>query len=292
MMYADLTISPSGRFVAASSSDADVVVWAVGGLRRVAELATVLDPMGRRLAVDDLDGRPVVAAASWDRRTVVAYDASDSSVLWRKDPPKRVQRIDAAGGARIAVTYERGPLQIFDTNTGHLIAEVRGGQGLWAAGLDSIAAVALGARLGALDTNTWSTIWTARVDGFAVLAAHWSGGSLLVSDVIDLSGPGNAHVRCYSAAGESLWLHECAREVNFPWLGHSDPTEQWLGVEHVIDGETGATLVRWDPDGRIVGRTPIPRALDYLFVPNRRFLIASDGRAMDTDSGETVGWLE
>ncbi len=291
-MYLDLAASLSGGVMAASRLDGEVSVWTLSNLQHVATLQTTLDPLGPRLAVVGLDGSVVVITGSWERREVAAYDAGLGSRRWVRPRLPRIQLVaPARDGSAVAVAFDRGPIQILDVSTGQRIAEIPGGRAFWQSPLGSYGAVRLASRVAGVDVTDWHITWTARVAGFASLAAAFSPGGVLISDSADADGPEPAELSAYSLSGTRLWTYRGSHETNVPWVGWDAEADHWLGVEHNVNRSHSDTLVRWTDTGEVLDRTRLSTVEPYVFADEGRLLATSTGQLFDTRTVREVGKL-
>lgn len=293
-MFTDLTTTLSGAEIASADVSGVVRVWSLSDRRLLGEFPTSVDPLGSRLAlVSNQDGLLVVTG-SWDRREVGALDVRTGARIWVRPGLSRVQQVaPARSGSAVAVAFDRGPIRVLDGRTGDDLTEIRGGRAYWQSPFAARAAVMLSARVAVLDTNDWHVLWTAPVAGFATLAAAFSRTGVLVSDTVDLgeaSGPGHATVTAYSLTGERAWTHETTHETNVPWLGWDAQTNEWLGVEHHVNG-TPSAVVRWSDRGRVVSRAAVRGPRPYVFAAAGRSLVSARGELIDLRSMDQVASL-
>lgn len=290
--YVALASTLSGDAIAASGLEGDVTVWTTTNLQQVGRLQTSLDPLGSRLAIVELNRDLRVVTGSWDHREVAAYDAVAGTRIWARAGLRRVHRVaPARDGSAIAVAFDRGPIQILDSRTGDYIADIRGARSFWQSPFSAFGVAAQTSRIAVVDVDDWHTRWTAPVTGFAVLAVSFSRDGILVSDVVDTSGPGRAVVTCYSPSGDVQWTYHRDRETNVPWLGWDMEADQWLGVEHNVDKGGSAALVRWSRHGELLDRRSVHTPEPYAFAAGGRLLVTSQGRLVDVRTMLETGRL-
>jgi outer membrane protein assembly factor BamB len=277
----------------AAHSDGTVTIWSIRDGRRVSEFRTVADPGGRRIALCSIGDRALLVAGSWDRGEVSAYDARTGERSWFRDRLGRPQTLSAAdSGHLVAISRDDGPMTVLESSTGETKQSISGARDYWQNPRDSVAVVALGSQIGALDTEKWRFHWKRRLRGFGVLdVAFADNGVAIVSDAVDFDSDERASVRCFNRSGELVWQHDVEARCVVPWVGWNEETREWLGIEKNVDGRDTDALIKWAPGGLARERVRFAESsVAYVFVSHGRLLLDSTGRARDTASGAIVDW--
>lgn len=268
-----------------------VRLWSFADRSLVAELDTVLDFGGHRLALCEADGAPVVVAGAWERHGVCAY-AADGTRLWQRKDLRQPQHLSpAAGGELLAACFEEGPMHVVRAGSGETVAKVRGIGRFYAS---RFAGVGLGegyAEVALVGTDDWKVRWKAPIEGFAILSAAAAPAAFAVGDVVEFDSGGRSSVTCLDLAGDALWNWSAPADTNCAALGWDDDAAEWVGLLNHIDNERPDTLVRWSPDGELLSERPLDLFEDYAFLPGGRHLVTSDGAVRDTRDGSVIWQL-
>jgi hypothetical protein len=101
-----------------------VRLWSFADHSLTAELDTVLDFGGQRLALCGAE-TPIVVAGAWERHGICGY-APDGTRLWQRKDLRQPQHISpAAGGALVVACFDQRPLHVLDAVSGETRATVR-----------------------------------------------------------------------------------------------------------------------------------------------------------------------
>src|SRR5687768_10221827 len=111
-------VSGGERLFATGDHERRVRLWSGPDRACVAELDTVLDFGGERLALCGSEDEPVVVAGAWSSSGVAGY-AADGAALWQRRDLKQVQTLSpAAGGALVAACFSDRSMHVLDVATG------------------------------------------------------------------------------------------------------------------------------------------------------------------------------
>jgi hypothetical protein len=269
-----------------------VRLWSFADRTLAAELETVLDFGGQRLALCGSE-TPLVVAGAWERHGICGY-APDGTQLWQRKDLRQPQHISpAAGGALAVAGFDQRPLHVLVAESGETVATVRAVRRFY----DSPDAdVGLGEVYGhvvLVGTDDWKVRWKAPLDGFATLSAAAAPDAFAVggSGGFGSQGWSTSWVTCLSTAGEALWRWACPPEVNCPALAWDEAASEWLGVLNHVNDKRPDTLVRWSADGDVVVEHPLDLFAEYAFLPGGSHLVASDGVVRETGEGRVVWQL-
>lgn len=279
----------SDRLFLTAEFERRVRVWSFAERSLTAELDTVLDFGGQRLALCGSE-KPIVVAGAWERYGICGY-APDGTRLWQRKDLRQPQHISpAAEGALVVAGFDQRPLHVLDAGSGETVATVRGVRRFY----DSpFADVGLGEMYGhvvLLGTDDWKARRKAPVDGFATLSGAAAPGALAVADVVSFDA-GRSSVSCRNLTGELLWRWDCPPEVNCPALAWDDDASEWVGVLNHVNNKQPDTLVRWSADGDVTAERPLALLAEYAFLPGGRHLVTSDGAVRETGTGSVIWQL-
>src|SRR3954447_25163452 len=105
-------------------------VWSLSRANEVANVDTVFDFGGRRLALVTGDA-PVIVAGAWARHGVCGYSLTGEQ-MWQNKARSAVQHVTALASGRVAVGYAKGPAAVLDAATGQELRSLRGVTGVHA----------------------------------------------------------------------------------------------------------------------------------------------------------------
>ena len=273
-----------------------VRLWSFEQRSLVAELDTVLDFGGHRLALCRSGDDPVVVAGAWERHGICAY-APDGSQAWQRKDLRRPQQLSPAQrGQYVVACFDEKPMHVLAAGSGETVAKVRAIRHFHASRFGE---VGLGADFGhalLLDTAEWSIAWKVPVEGFALLSAAAAPGAFAVADVADVfdergGGPPSS-VSALNLDGEVLWRWEAPRATNCPALAWDADAAEWVGVLNQVENRRPDTLVRWSPDGELLAEHPLALHDEYKFLPSGRHLVTDDGVVRETKEGSVVWSFE
>ena len=101
-----------------------VRVWSFADRSLIAELDTVLDFGGQRLALCGQE-TPIVVAGAWERHGICGY-APDGTRLWQRKDLRQPQYISpTADGALVVAGFDQRPLHVLRAESGETVATVR-----------------------------------------------------------------------------------------------------------------------------------------------------------------------
>ena len=277
----------SDRLFLTAEFEHRVRMWSFADHSLTAELETVLDFGGQRLALCGSE-TPIVVAAAWERHGICGY-APDGTRLWQRKDLRQPQHISpVAGGALVVACFDQRPLHVLDAESGETVVTVRAVRRFY----DSrFADVGLGEVYGhvvLVGTDDWKVRWKAPIDGFATLSAAAGPGAFAVGDVVSFDADGRSSVSCRDLTGEMLWRWSCPPEVNCPALAWDDAGCEWVGVLNHVNNKRPDTLVRWSADGDVLAERPLALFAEYAFLPGGRHLVTSDGAVRETREGSVV----
>jgi hypothetical protein len=258
-----------------------VRLWSLPDRALVADLDTILDFGGRRLALCGTDDEPVVVAGAWERHGICAY-SPDGTRLWQRKDLRKPQDISpAAGGTLVVAGFDERPMHVLAVESGETVAKVRAVRQFFDSPFADVGLGEVFEHVVLVHRGGWEAEWKVPIEGYSILSAAAAPGAFAVG--------GQSSVSCLSLTGELLWRSPTPREVNCPALGWDAGAAEWVGMLNHVNNKQPDTLVRWSPDGDVVSERPLGLFATYEFLPGGRYLMASDGAVRDTRDG-TVVW--
>jgi hypothetical protein len=263
-----------------------VRLWSFADRSLTAELDTILDFGGQRLALCGTE-TPIIVAGAWERHGICGY-APDGTQLWQRKDLRQPQHISpAAGGTLVVACFDQRPMHVLAAGSGETVATVRAVRRFYDSPFTDIGLGEVYGHVALIDRHDWKVQWKAQIDGFATLSGAAAPDAFAVGGGggFGRHGWSTSWVSCFSTAGEELWRWACPPEVNCPALAWDDAAAQWLGVLNHVNNEQPDTLVRWSADGHVIGELPLALLADYAFLPGGRHLVTSDGAVRETREG-------
>ena len=218
----------SDRLFLTAAFEHRVRLWSFADRSLIAELDTVLDFGGQRLALCGTEA-PIIVAGAWERHGICGY-APNGTRLWQRKDLRQPQYISAtADGALVVAGFDQRPLHVLRAESGETVATVRAVRRFYAS---PYADVGLGEQYGHIvlvGTGDWKLRWKVPVDGFASLSAAFAPAAFAVADVASFDANGRSAVSCGDLTGEMLWRWSCPPEVNCPALAWDEDASEWVG---------------------------------------------------------------
>jgi hypothetical protein len=265
-----------------------VSVWSLPARSLVAELETILDFGGQRLALCGSE-TPLVVAGAWGRHGIRAYGV-DGRELWQRKDLRQPQQISAAArGALAVVCFDDRSMHVLAAESGDTVAKVRGARRFYDSPFAAKGLVEMYGHVGLVDTDRWQLCWRAPVEGFAILSAAAAPDSFAVADVVHLVADRRSSVSCLDLGGGVLWRWTAPPQVNCPALAWDAERAEWAGLLNDVTNERPDTLVRWSRDGEVVFEHPLALYHVAEFMRTGRYFVTSEGEVRDSRDG-TVVW--
>jgi len=143
----------TGSSVAASEFERTVHVWDIESGARRAELATIMDAGGDRVAISD-DGL-LLAAGAYHVHGIAMYDVADGNLKWQRKDLKKAQVLKfSKDDLQLLAFFEVGSSHILDASSGATIAKLRGVSFLEESPFASLRLVGRSGRLEVVDSGT------------------------------------------------------------------------------------------------------------------------------------------
>ncbi len=261
-----------------------VHVFSLSRRTKLAQLETVLDYGGHRLALQETP-TPLVIAAAYHRHGVIAYGL-DGESRWRRRDLKKCQAMEPLSSGAIAVGMEDKALHIVAGESGETITTARGLSKVFG---DPYGTLALGVgRSGTgfaygYELNSGERLWRQGLTSFTVLDAAFSPDAVLLSEA---GGP----VTCLDREGRSKWSWGPPVGSHALCVSWSAAGGFWVGVTWPYEQGGPKTLMVWTQDGEIGNSVPIGEPAETAFTRDGSLLMTSSGDVLDVLSAERL-WI-
>ncbi len=275
--------SSTGVRVVLGAFERDVVVHDLRSGRSSATISTTFDFGGSRLACSD--ALNVLVAASYDAHGVAAYSLATQRELWRRPDLRQVQNVTIARDGRgVHCGRDDGPLVLLDLFEGHTIRSVRNARDIRPGSSDPIAFVEAPKPHAhrVVDARGRTRCQVERTT-FAVLDVAFAPGRLALSFS---GGP----VRCVETrTGRELFRYEPPAGSHVRHLGYEPTIDAFCAVEwpYVHGGEMRLLHLSAE-SGAATTVAHLGAGGEAAFVLAGRALVLSDGRVLDSRTGETT----
>ena len=283
----------SDRLFLTAEFEHRVRVWSFAERSLTAELDTVLDFGGQRLALCG-SATPIVVAGAWERHGVCGY-ALDGTRLWQRKDLRQPQHISpAAGGALVVAGLGQRPLHVLDAESGETVATVRAVRHFFDSPFSDAGLGSTYGQVALIGKGDWKVRWKSSLtESTSVLSAAAGPNAFAVGEGGGFGSHGwsTSWVTCLSLSGDQLWRWACPSQVNCPALAWDDEASEWLGVLNHVNNERPDTLVRWSADGEVISEHALDLFAEYVFLPGGRHLVTSDGAVRETRDGHLVWQL-
>jgi hypothetical protein len=245
-----------------------------------ATVETVLSFGGDRLALCSDGDSLIVVAGAWERHGVCGYDPATGARMWQRKDLKRAGPLSPAGdGSLVAAAVSERAMQVLDARTGESVAKVRGADSLRQSPFASLAVTGWYRQLALLESDAWSRLWTAPVEGFALLGMAFAPDGVAASDSGDVG-----FVYAFDLNGRERWRYRLPPETLCWALGFDEDSSEWLGLAHHVNRRTPDALLRWSRDGAVRAKRDLAPVTAAAFVRGGHFLV-TNRHIMDARSG-------
>lgn len=283
-----IAVSESTPVFAVGAFEHDVTVWDYSQRRKVAELKTILDFGGERLAIYNREP-PLLIAGAYNRYGVCAYNLSPPGVVawWRRDlkNPQMISVSERLG--LMSSSFGYAALQLLDVTTGDTIRKFRS---------------AFQCHFGPLDdeiilTESFGQVWSASIkSGRTLRRFPVKGGAFHVAqteDAILISDRGEtddtaksiiqitpARLLCYSRDARLLWQVDATPCAGFWRTVWCPELRLWFAVEEPY--EHGPKRVKaFTPEGRVAHEAIIGDVSETEFFLQGQCLVTSAGEVLE-----------
>lgn len=288
-----IAVSESTPVFAVGAFEYDVTVWDYSERRRVAELKTILDFGGKRLAIYNRE-RPLLIAGNYNRCGICAYDLSAlGKVAWWRRDLKKPQMISVSERlGLISSSFDDAALHILDVTTGDTIRE--------------FPRKAFQCYFGPLDdeiilAESFGEVWSASIKSgrtisrfpvqHGALHVAQSEDHVLISDqgeaddsVEPVTQIAPARLLCYTRDARLLWQAEAACLAHFLHAAWCPRLRLWFAVEWPYVHGGMKKLKAFTPEGRLALEATIGDVSESEFFLQGQCLITSDGEILELPS--------
>src|SRR3954468_19314572 len=229
-------------------------VWSLSRANEVANVDTVFDFGGRRLALVTGDA-PVIVAGAWARHGVCGYSLTGEQ-MWQNKARSAVQSVTALASGRVAVGYAKGSATVLDALTGRELRSLRAVKGVHP----------LTPGMSLLESSTYVQLADAELEATGERIA------LRSFAVLDAAA-GGEHVAVAEAAGplRILDLDGTERAAHVVPGGHvltvarDRATETWRAITRVDrESDVAHELIRLSDDAEILERRAFDAGSDAM----------------------------
>ena len=286
-----IAVSESTPFFAVGAFEHDVTVWDYSQRRKVAELKTILDFGGERLAISNREP-PLLIAGAYNRYGICAYNLSPPGKVawWRRDlkKPQMISVSERLG--LISSSFDNATLQLLNVTTGDSIREFRRAFQCYFGPLDDeiILAESFG-EVWSASIKSGRTICRFPVQRGAIHVAQTE-DAVLIADYGEIDDTGEsitqvapARLLCYSRDAQLLWQADAAPLAHFLRTIWCPELRVWFAVEEpYVDGPRKAKA--FTPEGRLAHDAIIGDVSETEFFLQGRCLVTSNGEVLELPS--------
>jgi len=276
-----LATSHGGQFVAAGLSERFVEIWNLESGQRTAELNTILDFGGKRLAISGNEATCVTGA--WTTG-IAAYDIETRTLLWHRKDIKHIQQVSvSADSSSIYCGLEEQKLLVLDITSGRTRGTLLGVRRV----VDTPFSNAL---LLVTTRDCPSHLVRGSVEfeierlSFSVLDAVFGSNFLCISEV---RGP----VRCFDLqTGKEFWRFNPKPGTNVGKLGYHAETSRFFGTLANYE-EGGPRMLLQFMNGTPRTVVSIGEVWASQFCLSGAALVTSSGQVFNTADGSVMRTL-
>jgi len=286
-----IAVSESTPVFAVGAFEHDVTVWDYTQRRKVAELKTILDFGGERLAIYNRES-PLLIAGNYNRYGICAYNLSPPGKIawWRRDlkKPQMISVSERLG--LISSSFDNATLQLLDVTTGATIRKFRSAFQCYFGPLDDevILAESFG-EVWSASIKSGRTICKFPVQRGAIDVAQ-SEDSILISDLGETDDSAKpiiqvapARLLCYTRDARLLWQVDAAPGTGFWRTVWCPELRLWFAVDEPY--EHGPKKVKaFTPEGRLAHEAIIGDVSETEFFLQGQCLITSNGEVLELPS--------
>jgi len=292
-----LATSYDGSIIAAGEFNRKVHIWNIHDGAKVAVFDTVLDFGGRRLAISR-DGRTCITGTYHGQYlsesrvsggAIAAYSTSDGRRIWENKRIKRIQGINFSfhESGKLYATFDDQPCRIISCSSGEEIEKIRGVRWIEDSPLDSTRFVATDSGYSLVNSETCKAVGKLEKFRFSFLDVAFSRDRIVIAEV---GGP----ITCFDTRNCSrVWQHVPDEGHHFLRTRFNERTKEMVGVDWPYEHGGPKRLICLDASSGVVNRQLALKedSWDMEFAMQGKVLITSDGRIIDTSSGEETDKL-
>ena len=259
-----------------------VAMWDLEALRLTIEFDTVLDFVGKRLALSP-DGSCCIAAA-YIRHGLAAYSANTGETLWSRRDLKQAQRVSfSADGTKVYCGFDRRACHVLDSHSGATVRTIRGVRGVWASDLTAAELHDVNRPMLYLHPDR-APVQIDRTT-FAFLDVAFGSATICTSES---RGP----VRCFDQRGGEMWRSPMGAGEHVLRLTYSSMEKAFFGVAWSFTEGGPRLLCRFDElSGRIGTVASLGECAETVFFRHGEYLLTSNGTIIDTATGNVTAAL-
>lgn len=275
----------TGSILAAGEWEHLVHLYDLRTRRLIQSLVTTMDGGGERLAIST-DGRILVAGA-YLVHGIAAYCAESGRELWRRKDLKKVQHLRFNNDdSRVLCTFNSGPCQSLNLETGKSGKTLRGVRGIWESPFGAVRFIERSRGLDYTIADFEAPIATIPRVRFAVLSAAFSPSIVCISEA---GGP----VRAFDVStGAEVWRHVPNNGLHFLRLSFCEPQQSFVGISWPYKRGGRMLLERFSPDdGKPCPIAELFPQGEMVFCQHGSLLISASGSILDVVSGNHIGSL-
>lgn len=287
-----IAVSESSSLFAVAAFERDVQVWDYSKRQKVAELKTILDFGGSRLALYS-GNRPLLIAGAYNRYGVRAYDLSlPGEEAWERRDLKKPQYIAASERLGLVTCgFSSAAMHIIDASTGHSMGKLRGALTCYFGPRDDEIILSQGfGRIWSAGLASRRTICRFPVRRGALDIAQ-SADAVLISDFGTLDDSAKpmtqiapARLLCYSRDARLLWEADAAPLAHFLSVAWCPELHLWFAVEWPYARGGPMKLKAFTEEGKPVHEAVIGVCSDTAFFLQGQCLITSAGEVLELPS--------
>jgi len=271
-----------GDIFATAEFEEKVTLWSIWSRKKLAEINTVLDFGGKRLALVQESGFCLLSAASF-YGPVNGYDL-EGNVIWSRNDLVGVQQVTAMPNASepmIGVGSDDQPYRILSARDGKEIIKLDGIKEVYATNATT-QMLAITPRRFLCLLDLYSTpIWKRPLKSFGVLHG------CLSSKEVAYSEAGGA-MYCLDLRGRQKWMLSPEKDHHFLRVAWSQATGRWMAIDWDYENGGPKRLLEASQaeTPKLVASLGEPAESEFFATGDR--LITSNGDIFDTHSGQVI----
>lgn len=278
-----IAVSQAGTDIFATAEFGErVTLWSFRSKKKLAEIKTVLDYGGKRLAVVQEQGFFLLSAANF-YGPLNAYDL-EGNVVWSRTDLVGVQELTAIPNGSepmIGVGSDGRPYKILSALDGKEITELNGIKEVYASSMMAqILAITSGRSLCLVRLGS-APIWNRPLRSFGVLHGCLSSKEVVYSEV------GGA-MYCVDLHGTHKWMLSPEKDRHFLRVAWNQTSGRWAAVDwnYAHGGAKRLLEVTEMGASRVITNLGEPAETEFFATGDR--LVTSDGVIRDAHSGQII----
>lgn len=278
-----IAVSELTPFFAVGAFERDVTIWDYSQRRKVAELKTILDFGGERLAVYNRE-TPLLIAGNYGRHGICAYSLAPSGKVawWRRDlkKPQMISVSERLG--LMSSSFDDAALHLLDVTSGITVREFPSAFQCYFGPFDDEIILA----------ESFGIVWSASIEsGRTVSTFPVQRGALHVAQTEDnvlISDAGEtddtakpiaqvtpARLLCYTRDARLLWQADAAPLTHFVRTVWCPELRLWFAVEWPYVHGGPSKLKAFTPEGRLAHEAMIGDVSETEFFLQGQCLVTS-----------------